>query len=73
MRSLKSPYSGKFADKAIKPWDSAMCRILNQGAPMAIPSALASLDRAIAQPSLFESTTTGFPFRLGRNTRSQET
>ena len=31
------------------------------GAPMAMPSALASLLRAITQPSLFDSTTTGLP------------
>jgi hypothetical protein len=38
-----------------------------------IPSALVSSLRAVAQPSLFDSTTTGLPTRLGLNTRSQET
>jgi hypothetical protein len=33
-------------------------------------SCSASLLRAIAQPSLLDSTTTALPFRLGRNTRS---
>ena len=41
--------------------------ISNQGAPMAMPRALASLLLAIAQPSLLLSTITGRPSRLGRN------
>ena len=73
MRSLMSPYSAKFADSATRELDWARCAISNQGAPMAMPSALASFERAMAQPSLFESTTTGWPTRLGRNTRSQLT
>ena len=73
MRWLMSPYSAKLADSATKPWDSSKCRILNQGAPIAIPKALASLLRAMAQPSLLDSTTTGRAFRLGRNTRSHDT
>jgi hypothetical protein len=40
---------------------------------MAMPSALASLLRAITQPSLFDSTTTGRPRSSGWNTRSHET
>ena len=32
-----------------------------QGAPISMPSALASFDRAITQPSLLDSTTTGSP------------
>src|ERR1700751_4113985 len=43
------------------------------GAPMAMPSALASLLRAITQPSLFDSTTTGRPRNSGWNTRSHDT
>ncbi len=40
---------------------------------MRIPSALApSVRRAMAQPSLFESTITGTPASFGSNTRSQE-
>jgi hypothetical protein len=44
-----------------------------QGSAIAMPSALASLLRAMAQPSLLDSTITGRPRRLGRNTRSQLT
>ena len=40
---------------------------------MGMPSALASFDRATAQPSLLESTITGRPSSDGRKTRSQET
>jgi len=36
-----------------------------------MPSALASFDLAIAQPSLLNSTTTGLLFKLGRNTARQ--
>ena len=46
---------------------------LNQGAPILIPSALASLLREITQPSLLDKTTTGLLLRLGLNTRSQDT
>ena len=34
---------------------------------------LASLLRTTTQPSLFDNTTTGFPYRSGRKTRSQLT
>jgi hypothetical protein len=37
-----------------------------------MPSALASLVRAMAQPSLFESTITGTVASFGSNTRSHE-
>ena len=40
---------------------------------MGIPIALASLERATAHPSLFESTITGRFSKEGRKTRSQET
>ncbi len=39
---------------------------------MAMPNSLASLDRAITQPSLLESTTTGFLRKAGLNTRSHD-
>ena len=39
---------------------------------MRMPSALASFERAITQPSLFDSTTTGSPSSSGRKTRSHE-
>src|SRR5665213_1937803 len=38
-----------------------------------MPRARASLDRDTTQPSLLLSTTTGFPSRSGRNSRSQLT
>ena len=41
--------------------------------PMAMPSALASLERAMMQPSLLGSTTTGLHSSTEWNTRSQET
>ena len=40
--------------------------ILNQGSPMWMPSALASAVRAMAQPSLLDSTITGTALRRGR-------
>ena len=61
------------ADSAINPASFSRCRISCQGCPILIPRALASLLRALAQPSLLESETTGHPFKLGRNTRSQLT
>ena len=48
-------------------------RTLKSGVPIGMPSAFASLLRAITQPSLFESTTTGTPHRRGSKTRSHET
>ena len=48
-------------------------RSVKAGAPILIPSALASWLRAMAQPSLLDSTSTGTPTRRGSNTRSQET
>ena len=39
---------------------------------MRMPSALASFERAITQPSLFDSTMTGRPSSSGRKTRSHE-
>jgi hypothetical protein len=43
------------------------------GWPIFTPSALASAERAIAQPSLFDSTMTGTPTRLASKARSQLT
>ena len=37
-----------------------------------MPSAFASFERATAQPSLLDSTMTGFPFKSGRKTLSHE-
>lgn len=42
------------------------------GAPILIPSALASAVLATAQPSLLDSTMTGRPFSFGSKTRSHE-
>jgi hypothetical protein len=39
---------------------------------MSMPSAFASFDRAITQPSLLDSTTTGWPRSSGWKTRSQD-
>ena len=41
------------------------------GWPILTPSALASLLRAMAQPSLLDKTTTGRPMRSGWKARSQ--
>ena len=46
---------------------------LKAGAPIGIPRAFASLLLDIAQPSLFDKTTTGFPLRVGSKTLSHET
>ena len=51
---------------------STNLRILNIGAPMPTPNALASFDRAMTQPSLLDRTTTGRPRRRGWNSRSQD-
>ena len=48
-------------------------RIVKAGAPILMPSALTSWLRATAQPSLFDSTSTGTPSRRRSKTRSQET
>ena len=48
-------------------------RSLNSGSPIFMPRALASLERAMAHPSLRESTMTGRPSKSGRKTRSHET
>ena len=50
-----------------------MSLILKNGIPIFMPNALASLLRAMAQPSLFDSTMTGRPFSSGRNRRSHDT
>src|SRR5690606_34375913 len=42
------------------------------GWPIFTPKAFASLLRAMAHPSLFDSTTTGWPRKVGSNTRSHE-
>jgi len=45
---------------------------LNQGTPIDTPSALASAERAITQPSLFDSTTTGRRASVGSKSFSQD-
>lgn len=57
----------QLALSATMPASGSVCWIWNQGAPIAMPSALASLQRAMAQPSLLLSTMTGWPCKLGRN------
>ena len=54
------------------PWASQVRRTSKYGAPIAMPSALASAERAITQPSLFESTTIGTSRNDGSSTRSHE-
>ena len=73
MRLLMSPYNSKFALNETTPCCLVSSRNLNAGAPIGMPSALASLLRDTAQPSLLLRTTTGFPSRSGRNRRSQLT
>ena len=51
----------------------AMSFILNQGVPILMPIALTSLERAIAQLSLLDNTTTGFPSSFGLKARSHDT
>ena len=50
-----------------------MSLYLSNGAPIGIPRDLASLDREMTQPSLLDSTTTGFPHKLGSSTCSHDT
>ena len=54
------------------PWASQVRRTSKYGAPIGMPKALASDERAITQPSLFESTTMGTPTSEGSSTRSHE-
>lgn len=61
MRSRNPPQSGKFADSATNPSVSTMCLILNHGEPIPMPSALASLLRATAQPSLLDKIAVQIP------------
>ena len=46
--------------------------LLNSGAPIGMPSALASSLREIIQPSLLDKITMGFPTNCGWKTRSHE-
>ena len=46
---------------------------LNSGTPILIPSALASFDLEMIQPSLFDNATTGLLLSFGLKTLSQET
>jgi len=59
MRPDMQPYKGKLAEKT---W--ILCFFINPshlktGSPMTMPRALASLERAITQPSLLDKTITG--------------
>ena len=72
-RSDKSRYRIWRADSWMTCRGSVYSLILKAGHPMGIPAALASLLRAITQPSLLDNTTTVFPLSRGSNTRSQET
>ena len=54
------------------PWASQVRRTSKYGAPIGMPSALASDERATTHPSLFDSTTIGTPTNDGSNARSQE-
>nr|WP_255465186.1 hypothetical protein [Frigoribacterium sp. NBH87] len=60
-------------DTATTPCIAAIGAIVCQGAAMSTFSALASCDRAMTQPSLFERTTTGLPSSAGLKTRSHDT
>lgn len=73
IRSDMSPYSGKLADRPTRPASASRWRISCQGWAILTPRALASSLRAMAQPSLLDSTTTARPFSRGWNTRSQAT
>ena len=67
-----SPYRAKLEENTATWPFSTISRILNRGSPILMPRALASSLRATAQPSLLDSTMTGFPYRSGRKTRSHE-
>ena len=68
-----SPYRAILPEKIVTPSRLTISLILKSGAPICMPNALASLLRAMAQPSLLDKTMTGRPFRSGRNNLSQET
>ena len=72
-RREKSAYRVMLPENTATSCLCTRCRILKNGSPIFIPRAFASLLRAMAQPSLFESTMTGRPSRSGRKTRSHET
>ncbi len=48
-------------------------RSVKAGAPILMPSVLASAERAMAHPSLLDSTSTGTPSSRRSKTRSHET
>ena len=72
IRLLISPYSSMLADKQMTPSDSSRCRNSCRGWPILMPKALASSDRAMAQPSFALSTTNGRPAYDGLKTLSQD-
>jgi hypothetical protein len=69
---LISPYKGKLDEKTCTLFFLKMESYLNAGAPIGIPSALASLLLEITQPSLFDKITIGFLSNFGLKTLSQE-
>ncbi len=74
--AIVGSYRGKNNDKTnntIYRYRSASAASLNHGALISMPSALASLLRATAQPSLLESTITGRTSSVGSKARSHET
>src|ERR1700677_2815310 len=73
IRSEISPYSSKLALNCTTPPVLKSWRYWKAGAPIGIPSNLASLDRDTTQPSLLLSITIGWLCRSGRNRRSQLT
>ena len=65
-------YSSDGSNQYVDVTGSGNTFTLNQGTPMLISRALASLLLAITQPSLFESTTTGLCAKSGRKILSQD-
>jgi hypothetical protein len=60
-------------EKTRMPCRSIRPRSLKAGSPIFTPSAFTSSERAMAQPSLLLSTSTGTPASLGSKARSQAT
>ena len=72
MRADMSPYSAKLADLT---WTCfrMLLGTWKMGVPIFKPSALASGDNAMQQPSPLPNTTVGTPRSVGSHTRSQDT
>jgi hypothetical protein len=67
-----SPYKGKLDENTCTLFFLKIGSYLNAGAPIGMPSALASLLLEITQPSLFDKITIGFLSNFGLKTLSQE-